>query len=192
MANLSEKEKQAAISLLEARIERMTGQKVTYANNTANEIKALHEQLEALTGKKVVYTESKAKKLSEAVKKFIAENKMTDAEVNEGLGDLIKTAATKVGQVMGTKWTAQQAEQAYNQTYAKSAPQMAQKFGTDPATYKAALIKFMMDRGGQAILAGNGQNAEWDAATKSFKQLASKTGGPGSVVMGEKMNNDNC
>lgn len=190
MSNISEKEKQAAITLIEAKIERLTGKKVTYAEaatssvNSVEQIKKLHEELEALTGKKVMYKENKAAKLKEAVQKFIAENEMTEMEVEEGLGDIIKTAATKVGQVMGTKWNQQQAEKAFNDTYAKTAQATAQKLGTDANTYKAALLKFMMDRGGLAILGGKGQNAEWDPASKSFKQLASKTGGQGAFSMG--------
>lgn len=187
MSNLSEKEKKAAIDLLEARIERLTGKKVTYvteAQSKVDEIKSIHEQLEQLTGKKVVYQESKKAKFVEAVNKLIAESELSETEIEEGLGDIVKGAATKIGQVMGTKWTQQQADQAYNQTYAKSAQATAQKLGTDVNTYKAALVKFMMDRGGLAIMGGQGQNAEWDPASKSFKQLASKTGGQGAFSLG--------
>lgn len=194
MSNLSDKEKKAAIDLLEARIERMTGKKVTYVTESkAEEIKSIHEQLEKMTGKKVVYQESKKAKFVEAVSKLIKESELSETEIEEGLGDIankigsgIQKGITKVGQVMGTKWDAPTAEKAYNDTYAKSAIATAQKLGIDAAAYKAAIVKYMMDRGGLAILGGNGKNAEWDATTRTFKSLASKTGGAGSVVMGEE------
>lgn len=63
---LSQKEIQATIQLLEARIERVTGKKVTYAEDKTVEInkeKELQEKLETLTGKKVVFEESVANQI---------------------------------------------------------------------------------------------------------------------------------
>jgi len=90
----------------------------------------------------------------------------------------------KLGQFMGTKWNQQKAEQAFNQTYAKTIANTAKQLGTDVNTLKTALINFMMANGGLAILAGNGKNANWNAQTKAFDRLASKMGGQGAFSMG--------
>jgi len=130
--NISDKEKSAAITLLEARIERMTGKKVTYVNNATDEIKNLHEQLEKLTGKKVVFAESKAVKLAEAVKKFIAENEMTAEEVEEGLG----TQLRKVGSALGVAKSQEQldADKAMVEKAYDTALAAVPSFSKDPAT----------------------------------------------------------
>lgn len=110
-------------------------------------------------------------------------------ELSEGLGDKIKQMGNKLGQIVGTKWNQQQAEQTYAQSYARTAPATAQKLGTDIVSYKNALIKFMMDNGGAAVLGGNGQNAQWNPATKTFDRLSGKLGGANSVtgsMMGEE------
>lgn len=154
---MTPKEKQLTIELLEAKIERLSGKKITYVENTkkAALIKSLNEMVD-------------------------------NKEVSkEDLEEIFGGAMQKIGQFMGTKWDQTKAETAFNQSYAKNIAVIAQKLGTDEATAKAALIKFMMDNGGAAILSGNGQNAQWDAASKSFKRKASTLGGPGSNVMGE-------
>lgn len=92
----------------------------------------------------------------------------------------------KFKQFMGTGWDKAKAEQTYNQTYAKRIGDMASKLNATPEEVKDALIKFMMDNGGLAVLGGEGKNAEWDAASKSFKRLASKTGKVGPAVYEEE------
>jgi len=109
-------------------------------------------------------------------------------ELSEGLGDKIKNIGNKFGQMMGTKWNQQQAEQAFAQSYAKYAPKMAQQLGIDVNTFKTAIINFMMANGGAAVLQGNGKNAQWNPQTKSFERLSSKMGGANSAtgaMMGE-------
>lgn len=63
--NISAKEKKAAISLLEAKLENLTGKPVQYIDPqmeaTKKEIKRIHEKLEKLTGKKVVFSETKSR-----------------------------------------------------------------------------------------------------------------------------------
>ena len=101
-------------------------------------------------------------------------------EIEEGLGDMMKNAGQKIGQFMGTKWSQQQAEQAFMQTYAKSLPKLAQQLNANPEVLKSALIKFMMEIGGLAILGGNGQNAIWNAAQNEFTRKTSNMGGGGN------------
>ena len=101
-------------------------------------------------------------------------------EMEEGLGDMMKNAGQKIGQFMGTKWSQQQAEQAFMQSYAKSLPKLAQQLNANPEVLKAALIKFMMEIGGLAILGGNGQNAIWNAAQNEFTRKTSGIGGGGN------------
>lgn len=146
-------------------------------------IKLLEAKIERMTGKKVVYVEKNKKKedLMKAINEAVEAGEVDKAELEEIFGG----AMQKIGQFMGTKWDQATAEKAFNQSYAKNAGVIAQKLGTDVNTVKAALIKFMMDNGGNAILSGNGMNAQWDAASKTFKRKASQLGGPGSNVMGE-------
>jgi len=145
--------------------------------------------------KTVKITKSQISQLvNEEVKKFkrVKELEAKKGEIMAQLNEMYETEeleeifglGNKIGQVMGTKWNQQQAEQAYAQTYAKQAPAYAQKLGIDVNTLKAALVKFMMDNGGAAILGGQGQNAQWDAASNSFKRLSSKTGGQGAFSLG--------
>lgn len=116
----------------------------------------------------------------ETILKKLQEIDDCDMAMEEGLGDFINKAKT----TMGLRWSPQQAEQYYNQTYAKQAPAYAQKLGINLDVLKAALINFMIENGGAAILAGNGQNAQWDANSQKFIKLASKLGGPGGNVGG--------
>lgn len=144
---MNDKEKQLTIQLLEAKIERITGKKVVYKED----VKSL----------------SKVEKLKRVVNEMTDKSEVTKEELEEIFGGAI-------GRFMGTKWDAATAEKSYNQSYAKNAPTIAQKLGTDVNTLKAALIKFMTDNGGLAILGGDKANAQWDAATKSFKRLNTK------------------
>lgn len=139
--NLTEKE--LAIKLLEAKIERMTGKKIVY-----------QEAKKELT---------KVEKLKKVVTEMVAKNEISEQELQEIFGKF-----------MGSKWDQATAEKSYNQTYAKLAPKLAQQFGTDVATLKNALIKFMMDNGGLAVTGGNTPNAQWDAASKSFVRKSGK------------------
>lgn len=159
---MNKTEKDLTIKLLEAKIERMTGKKVTYTENV-----------------------DPRKEKKDALKKSL--NEMVEAgEINkEELDEIFGGAMQKIGQFMGTKWDQATAEKTFNQSYAKNIAAIAQKLGTDANTAKAGLIKFMMDNGGAAILSGNGMNAQWDPTAKTFKRMASKLGGPGSNVMGE-------
>jgi hypothetical protein len=78
------------------------------------------------------------------------------------------------GEFMGTKWPKKKAEEAYLNSYAKRANQYAEKLGIDVNTFKNAVVKFMEDNGGLAMLGGEGKNAEWDSESKNFKRLNTK------------------
>ncbi len=109
--------------------------------------------------------------INECVREVLAEDNIA----NEGFKDAF-------GKFMGTKWDQTKAEQAYNQTYSKTAAKAAEMLKTDVPTYKAAVIKFMMDNGGLAILGGNGKNAEWQADSKTFKRKAGLAPSSGANV----------
>lgn len=113
----------------------------------------------------------------------IEECDMMESELDEA--NIFSKIGQKVGQAMGTRWAPEQAAKEA-QRYAKVAPQYAQQLGIDVPTFMQAITNFMANAGGLIVLNGNGQNAEWDPNTKSFKQLSSKLGGPGGNVMGEE------
>lgn len=89
----------------------------------------------------------------------------------------------KVKQFMGTAMDVNKATQMFNSTY-QSTPKhqamfqgIAAKLGATPEIIKAAIIKFIMENGGLPVMAGNGQNATWDAPTSSFKRMSGGLGG---------------
>lgn len=109
--------------------------------------------------------------VAECISEVVAEDNIDIT--NEGFKDTFK-------KFMGTGWDQAKAEQAYNQSYAKRAPETAAKLGVDVATLKAALIKFMMENGGLAVLGGDNKNADWDSNSKSFKRKAGLSKSPSS------------
>jgi hypothetical protein len=117
--------------------------------------------------------------ISESAKKVSATLlEMDNKQVTEeGLGDMFKKAANKVGQALGTKWDQATAEKEYNTRYARTAQQDAQKYGVDANTYKNAIVKFMMDHGGLITP----KNSKWNAQTKQFDSV-STGGGAGSLT----------
>jgi hypothetical protein len=133
-----------------------------------------------------VLNEGKAKKKKEAIKKIksiIAENELSEADIEEGFGDALKKAATKAGEFMGTKWPKEKAEAEYKLKFAKEINNLAKEYNTDAATLKNALINIMMKIGGMASL--KGANAvKWDETKKEFTKPGTKLGGPGSNVGG--------
>lgn len=97
---ISQKEKAAAITLLEGKIERMTGKKVTYINPKIEEIKKVYEQLQKLTGKKIVfenYEEGTMEETKEEVKETTAmEEKVVEEATKEAMGETKKEEAKPV------------------------------------------------------------------------------------------------
>ena len=133
-----------------------------------------------------VLNESKAAKKKEAIKKIkniIAENELSEADIEEGFGDALKKAATKAGEFMGTKWPKEKAEAEYRLKFAKEINNLAKEYNTDAATLKNALINIMMKIGGMASLKG-ANKLEWDATKKEFTKPGTKLGGAGGVVGG--------
>jgi hypothetical protein len=133
-----------------------------------------------------VLNEGKAKKKKEAIKKIkniIAENELSEADIEEGLRDTIKKVATKAGEFMGTKWPKEKAEAEYRLKFAKEINNLAKEYNTDAATLKNALINIMMKIGGMAALKG-ANKVEWDATKKEFTKPGTTLGGAGGVVGG--------
>jgi hypothetical protein len=133
-----------------------------------------------------VLNEGKAKKKKEAIKKIksiIAENELSEADIEEGLRDTIKKVATKAGEFMGTKWPKEKAEAEYRLKFAKEINNLAKEYNTDAATLKNALINIMMKIGGMAALKG-ANKVEWNATKKEFTKPGTTLGGAGGVVGG--------
>lgn len=101
---------------------------------------------------------------------------MEEDSMDEGMWD-------KVKQFMGTGMDVNKATQMFTSTYASTPKHKAMfqnivtQLGSTPEVMKAAIIRFIMENGGLPILSGAGKNAEWDAATSSFKRLAGGLGG---------------
>lgn len=89
----------------------------------------------------------------------------------------------KVGQFMGTKWSPEQAQQAYNQTYAKTAQAAADKLGIDVPTYQQAATAFMQSIGGLMTTS----NSKWDPTKKAFTRLAGNSTSTGNFSESEEV-----
>jgi hypothetical protein len=94
---------------------------------------------------------------------------------------LLGNIGSSIKKAFSGGWSEEEAAKTYNQVHRKYEKEFAAKLGTDPATLRNALIKVMQEIGGIAVVAGRGQNVEWDPATKSFKRLSSKFGGSTGV-----------
>lgn len=117
------------------------------------------------------------------IKRIIAENELSEADIEEGFRDTLKKAATKAGEFIGTKWPKEKAEAEYELKFAKEINNLAKEYNTDAATLKNALINIMMKIGGMASL--KGANAvKWDETKKEFTKPGTKLGGPRGNVGG--------
>ena len=74
--------------------------------------------------------------------------------------------------MLGTEMGQDKAEKIYAKDFAGRAKDQATKLGTDVETYKAALIKYLMNYGG----APSPNTAKWNAEKKEFEKLPSKGG----------------
>jgi hypothetical protein len=106
------------------------------------------------------------------IKRIIAENELSRADVEEGA----------FGRLIGTEWSKEKAA-AELPRYKNVIPKFAKEKGVDEKVIEDALVKIMMKIGGQAALSG-ANAVVWNAEKKEFTKPGTKLGGPGGNVGG--------
>jgi hypothetical protein len=142
----------------------------TQLSNMINEEVKRFEKIKAL--------EAKRAEIAKTLCEMYEPADLTEMGVDEGL---LGNIGNSIKKAFSGAWSEEEAAKAYNQIHRKYEKDYAAKLGVDTVTLKNALIKVMKEIGGLAILAGRGQNVEWNPETKSFKRLSSKFGGSTGV-----------
>ena len=142
-------EKELTIKLLEAKIERLTGKKVTYT-----------EKADPAKAKKKADTLKALKEMAEA-------GEVAQEELDEIFGKL----GQKVSNFMNSGMQPAQAEQTYATTYAKQYPSF-QKFFPTEAAFKAVVVAYLQKYGMMTP-----SSTIFDPNAKQFVKKAGVTGG---------------
>lgn len=112
--------------------------------------------------------------INECIVEVLAEEQEREAIIAEFKNLSLKELKTLhegfLGKLLGTKWDQKKAEDVYNKDFAPRAKDQATKLGTDIETYKAAMVKYMMQYAGVPTP----NTAKWNAEKKEFEKLASK------------------